>query len=356
MIIEEVFFMTHPSFMKILITGICGFVGSTLARGLEKANQRFEIWGLDNFLREGSQSNLSLLLTQGIQVDEGDIRRPEDLAKIPKVDWVIDCAAEPSVLAGVGGSMSSFDLMDHNLIGTIRMLEFCKTHQAGFILMSTSRVYSISPLASLPVASVSGAFQPTRFLPELGLTALGISEFFPTTPPASLYGTSKRCSELLALEYADAFGFPVWINRCGVLAGKGQFGKANQGIFSFWIRSWREQNPLKYIGFDGQGSQVRDCLHPLDLMPVLLAQLEGRQPMDPGDGLDPRIYNFGGGPAGSCSLRQLSDWCTKRFGPREVGSDPQPRPVDLPWIVLDSRRAQKAWGWKAKTSLEEICQ
>ena len=156
------------------------------------------------------------------------------------------------------------------------------------------------------------------------------------------------------MEYADAFGSPVWINRCGVLAGKGQFGKADQGIFSFWIRSWKERKPLKYIGFDGQGSQVRDCLHPLDLLPVILAQLAGKKPKDPGDGLDLRICNFGGGITNSCSLRQLSVWCEKKFGPLEVGSDPQPRPFDLPWIVVDSRRAQTAWGWQVGRPLDMI--
>ena len=346
--------MAFGRFVKILVTGVCGFVGSTLARELPKHLQGIEIWGLDNFLREGSRSNLQPLLAQGIKVVEGDIRRPADLAKIPKVDWVIDCAAEPSVLGGTRAGMGSFDLLDHNLIGTIQMLEFCKRHGAGFILMSTSRVYSIPPLSSLSVKSTKGAYLPTSFRPEVGLTEHGISEKFPAAPPASLYGTSKRCSELLALEYADAFGFPVWINRCGVLAGQGQFGKADQGIFSFWIRSWREQKPLKYIGFDGQGSQVRDCLHPLDLIPVIWAQLEGKKPKDPGDGLDLRISNFGGGRANSCSLRQLSDWCEKRFGPREVGSDPQPRPFDLPWIVLDSRRAEKAWGWQVARPLTTI--
>ena len=149
--------------MKILLTGACGFVGSTLARELPKHLQGIEIWGLDNFLREGSRSNLQSLLAQGIKVVEGDIRRPADLAKIPKVDWVIDCAAEPSVLAGTGTGMTSFDLLDHNLIGTIRMLEFCKQHGAGFILMSTSRVYSIPPLSSLPVKSTQGAYLPSFF-------------------------------------------------------------------------------------------------------------------------------------------------------------------------------------------------
>jgi CDP-paratose 2-epimerase len=84
---------------------------------------------------------------------------------------------------------------------------------------------------------------------------------FSATPPLSLYGSTKLASELLALEYGDTFSLPVWINRCGVMAGAGQFGRADQGIFSFWIQSYLHKRPLKYIGFDGSGSQVRDALH-----------------------------------------------------------------------------------------------
>jgi CDP-paratose 2-epimerase len=340
--------------VNVLITGICGFVGSCFARELLSVLPGIKIWGLDNFLREGSRANLSLLRTLGVIIVEGDVRRPADLAKIPKVDWVIDCAAEPSVLAGTSGKMSSIDLLDHNLIGTIQMLEFCRQHSAGFILISTSRVYSVPPLASLPVESIKEAFRPKSFQPEIGLTEKGISEIFPTTPPASLYGTSKRCSELLALEYEEAFGFPVWINRCSALAGSGQFGRADQGIFSFWIRSWKDKRPLKYIGFDGRGSQVRDCLHPKDLVPLLQKQLQGHKPSDPKDGIDARICNFSGGTKNSCSLAQLSEWCRTRFGPHEVSFDPQPRPYDLPWIVLDSTRAAQLWNWHPESSLERI--
>ena len=135
--------------MKILITGICGFTGSTLARELAKEGN--EVCGLDNFLREGSRGNVEPLRKLGIRVEEGDIRNEADLAKMPKVDWVLDCAAEPSVLAGVGSGMGSYELMDHNLIGTIRVLELCKKIQAGFVLMSTSRVYSVAKLAAVKV-------------------------------------------------------------------------------------------------------------------------------------------------------------------------------------------------------------
>ena len=340
--------------MRLLVTGACGFVGSTLVRGLRAARPDIAITGLDNFVREGSRGNVEPLERLGVRVVEGDIRDPAALDALPAADWVLDCAAEPSVLAGVSGSVSSFDVFDHNLVGTLRMLEFCKRHGAGFILMSTSRVYSIAPLAALPVEVVDAAYRPREFRPEIGLTAAGIDERFPTAPPASLYGISKRCSELVALEYAEAFGFPVWINRCGVLAGAGQFGKADQGIFTFWIRSWQAGRPLSYIGFDGKGSQVRDCLHPRDLLPVILRQLDGGSPAAADDGLDPRICNFAGGGANAMSLAQLSRWCAERLGPREVASVAQPRPFDLPWVVLDSGRAGRLWAWQPTTSLDAI--
>ena len=117
----------------------------------ELAKEGNEVCGLDNFLREGSRGNVEPLRKLGIRVEEGDIRNEADLAKMPKVDWVLDCAAEPSVLAGVSSGMGSYELMDHNLIGTIRVLELCKKIQAGFVLMSTSRVYSVAKLAAVKV-------------------------------------------------------------------------------------------------------------------------------------------------------------------------------------------------------------
>ena len=341
---------------------------------------------MDNFLREGSRGNVEPLRKLGIRVEEGDIRNEADLAKMPKADWVLDCAAEPSVLAGVapnqsgqGSGMGSYELMDHNLIGTIRVLELCKKTQAGFVLMSTSRVYSVAKLSALkleqkgdrrPQPQHAGGWAASRWEivdrgdaggqgSVVGISEKGISESFSTEPPLSLYGTSKRCAELLALEYGEAFGFPVWINRCGVLAGKGQFGKADQGIFSYWIRSWRENRSLRYIGFEGTGAQVRDCLHPVDLVPVLKKQMETdrlrlRLRLRDDESVDLRICNFGGGVGNSCSLRQLSEWCEKRFGPRKVESDPKPRPYDLPWVVMDSSRAEKMWGWKVATPMDKI--
>jgi CDP-paratose 2-epimerase len=341
--------------MHLLITGICGFAGSVIARGLLEHLPGLKITGIDSLIRKGSETNIEPIRALGIDVRVGDIRNEEDLAALPAADWVLDCAANPSVLAGVDGQTSAKELLDHNLGGTIHLLEYCRRHKAGFILLSTSRVYSIPPLASLPVEVHNNAYRPvfndlstSAFSLKSSISPLGLTESFSTAPPISLYGSSKKCSELLVLEYGMTFDFPVRINRCGVLAGAGQFGKADQGIFSFWIHSWARRRPLKYIGFGGGGHQVRDCLHPRDIVSLLIAQMQ-----DAGRKVEP-ILNVSGGVESAMSLAQLSAWCTDRLGAHQVAADTNPRPFDIPWMVLDSSEVKEAWGWKPQTLMPEI--
>ncbi len=335
--------------MRILISGICGFVGSTVARELLAAGH--QVTGFDNYIRAGSETNREPLEKLGAKIITADLRYAREIDALPAADFVIDAAANASVLAGVDGKTSSRELVDHNLVGTINLLEYCKAKQAGFILLSTSRVYSIAPLTALPVTPVQGAFRLTPNAGALvpGVSAAGLDETFATTAPISLYGATKLASEALALEYGEAFGFPVFINRCGVLAGAGQFGRADQGIFAYWINAWLRQRPLKYLGFGGHGYQVRDCLHPRDLVPVLEKQFRG-----PTLVASDRIANFSGGAASAMSLKQLSDWCSQRFGPQPVVADGSTRPFDIPWIVLDSTKAAKIWSWQPTTITTEI--
>jgi CDP-paratose 2-epimerase len=335
--------------MRILITGICGFVGSTLARGFREGWPDWEIVGVENYVRAGSEQNRLALRGLGVKIFHGDIRHAADLETLPKCDWILDAAANPSVLAGVDGKTSSRQLVDHNLGGTINLLELAKTWNAGFLMLSTSRVYSVRALAAIPVAPKGNRFDPAPAALNLpGFSGKGVAELFSTEPPLSLYGTTKRASELLALEYADLFKLPIFVNRCGVLAGAGQFGKIDQGIFSFWIHSYKRQRPLKYIGFDGSGRQVRDCLHARDLLPLLAKQMTAPRADVP------RVLNVSGGRQQSASLKQLSDWCAARFGETPVASDKTTRPFDVPWLVLDASLAEKTWDWRPQTSLEAI--
>lgn len=335
--------------MRILITGICGFVGSSLAVSLLEAVPGLELSGLDNLIRPGSEENRRLLAKLGVRLVHGDIRCASDLESLAAVDWVIDASANPSVLAGTDGQTSSRQLIEHNLLGTINILEFCKRHRAGFILISTSRVYSITELAKIKVDIFGETFRLSEEQRQVpGLSVAGVSEAFSTAPPISLYGSSKLASEMLALEYGETFGFPVWIDRCGLLSGAGQFGRADQGIVSFWINSYLHRLSLRYIGFGGKGYQVRDCLHPRDLASLLEKQLRNMLPAGN------RVFNVGGGCNNMFSLAELSSWCAGRFGYHQVLESSEVRNFDLPWLVMDSSNARESWGWQPEIPLSVI--
>lgn len=334
--------------MRILITGACGFVGSRLGIALSEKLAGTEIIGLDNLLRPGSEGNRSLLAKHRIKFMHGDLRMRSDVDAMPTCDWVIDAAAHPSVLAGVDGRSSPRQLGEHNLSGTLNILEYCRERKAGLVLLSSSRVYSVRDLASLPMIERNGAFALEEDKPlPVGVSSAGISEAFPVRQPISLYGATKLASEIMAAEYGLTFDFPVWIDRCGVLAGAGQFGTAEQGIFSYWLHAHAARLPLRYIGFGGGGCQTRDAFHPEDLADLVHTQIGRKPPSD-------AIYNVGGGAANALSLAQLNAWCDARFGTHTPEPDLRSRPFDIPWLVLDSSRVRTEFGWTAKRSLASI--
>jgi CDP-paratose 2-epimerase len=334
--------------VKVLVTGACGFVGSTLIRHWTQAG-RHQLIGLDNLSRPGSELNRTQLRKLGVAVHHGDLRSPSDLDSLPSVDVVVDAAANPSTLAGIDGRVSSRQLVEHNLIGTINLLEYCQRHRAVLVMLSTSRVYSIRALADLPMRIAGDRFEPVLSTPRPGVSPRGVDESFSTLPPVSLYGATKIASERLALEYGEAFQFPVWVNRCGVLAGAGQFGRPDQGIYAYWVNAWLQRRALRYIGFGGHGYQVRDCLHPADLARLIDRQIEA------GEGGDrPRVVNVGGGASSARSLRQLSAWCLERIGDHVVSADDTGRPFDVSWLVLDATRAREVWQWMPVVGPDDI--
>jgi CDP-paratose 2-epimerase len=335
--------------MKVLITGVCGFVGSALTEALLERREGVSISGIDNLQRPGSEMNRGRLRSLGVRVVHGDIRAASDFENLPAADWVVDAAANPSVLAGVSGNGSSRQLFEHNLVSLVNILEYCKASKAGLLLLSSSRVYSIPQLAALPLKVCNDAFRLDTSVPlPCGVSEQGIGSQFSTAPPISLYGSTKLASEVMALEYGAAYDFPVWVNRCGVLAGAGQFGTPDQGVFSYWINAHLRRRPLKYIGFDGRGRQVRDFFHPGDLASLLDAQMRTSR----SGGC--RLYTAGGGPAQAMSLAQLNRWCDDRFGAHVPQSDTRARPYDIPWMIMDSTQAQSDFGWKPNLSLGQV--
>ena len=115
--------------MKVLVTGGCGFVGSAICRGLVAHGADCQVTAIDNFRRVGAETNREPLRRLGVSIVHGDVRLASDFDALGPFDWVIDAAAEPSVLAGTNTTVSSGtgttsrQLVEHNLIGTINLLE-----------------------------------------------------------------------------------------------------------------------------------------------------------------------------------------------------------------------------------------
>jgi CDP-paratose 2-epimerase len=335
--------MTSPE--SILITGGAGFVGSSLALHLKKNFLQTRIVCLDNLYRRGAELNLPRLQATGIEFVKGDIRQASEFPTGP-FEFIIECSAEPSVLASYGESPDY--LMETNLMGTYRCLEKAREWKSKTIFLSTSRVYPISVLEKHPWTE-----QPTRFVwsdvPGAVISSRGVTENCPMTAARSLYGWTKFASESLIEEYRSGFGLRAMTNRCSVIAGPWQMGKVDQGVVALWVFRHYFGKPLKYIGYGGTGKQVRDMLHVADLCDLVTEQISQFEKWEGWLG------NVGGGLEISASLLELTGICKKVIG-REVpiAAETENRQADLRIFLADSSKLFARTNWRPKRGLEKI--
>ena len=66
------------------------------------------------------------------------------------------------------------------------------------------------------------------------------------------------------------------------------------------------------------------------------------------------MFNVGGGPANTMSLAELTTICDSYFGRNLPEPDDQPRPFDLPWIVMDSQNARERFQWQVEVPVSAI--
>jgi len=321
----------------VLITGGAGFVGGNLSVALAGRHSDWEIVAFDNLMRRGSELNLPRLAEAGVEFVHGDVREASDLAAAGSFDAMVECSAEPSVLAGFADASYS---VHTNLLGAFNCLERARQEEAFLVFLSTSRVYPVAPQLALELEETETRFELAAGQPVAGAGRTGISEDFPMAGARTLYGATKLSAELLIEEYADAFGLRAVTDRCGVIAGPWQMGKVDQGVFSWWLLSHHFNRPLAYIGYGGSGKQVRDLLHIDDLIDLVDEQLAAPERWS---GV---TANVGGGRECSLSLLEATALCRELTGNEvPIGAEPETRPGDVPVYLSDCSRLHSLTSW-----------
>jgi CDP-paratose 2-epimerase len=327
---------------RVLVTGGAGFVGANVAVQLAEHRSAWSVVALDNLRRRGSELNLARLREAGVSFVHSDVRILDDVLSAGEFDAIVECSAEPSVLAGG-------DYVVHaNLLGAYHCLELARRCRAQVVFLSTSRVYPVAALEQLAYADGGSRFELEPSQPLPGATASGISEGFPLEGARTMYGATKLAAELLIAEHRASHGLRAVIDRCGVIAGPWQMGRVDQGVFTHWMLAHHFGRPLSYIGYGGTGKQVRDVLHVDDLVDLILRQLD-----DP-EYWDGVTVNVGGGRDGSLSLREATALCAEISGRVvDVSSSDETRPGDVPIYISDCARLFALTDWRPRRGPRE---
>ena len=322
--------------MNILITGGCGFVGTNLAIFLKK--KKFNVFSLDNLSRRGSLYNLNILKKNHIKNFKIDIYDYKKIKRLSKFNLIIDCCAE----AAVEISRKNLDkVFNTNLIGTFNILKKARKDKSKIIFLSSSRVNSIDEINKITNYNFN--------LKKKITSKRKINEKFSTESPKSIYGFTKHASEMLIQEFAYAFRLDYIIDRCGVISGPLQFGKEDQGFVSLWVWHHVNKKKLKYIGFGGNGHQVRDVLHVDDFCELILKQIKNFKK------IKNKLFTVGGSTRSNTSLKDLTKVCEKKTGNKIHFSKKSKTSIyDISYFISNNKQVSKVYNWRPKKNINNI--
>ncbi len=286
--------------MRVLITGVTGFVGRHLAAELLSAGH--QVWGASTDTEAG---------VEGVELMHADITDPVDMARV-----VVECDPKAVIhLAGLSHVGESWqrpgDYMAVNFVGTRNLLRAAEGRR--MLVASSSEVYGQVPESEQPI----GEDRPVN--------------------PRSPYAMTKACAEIIALERAAIVVRSF--NSVGVGQGK-HF--ALPSFASQLVAIERgECEPVLRVG---DLSPRRDFVHVADAARAYRILLETGKPAT--------VYNLGSGRAHSIeqaldSLRAISGVDAK-----VEREESRVRPVDIPLLLADNQRL-RSLGWEPEQDLDQ---
>jgi len=301
--------------MRILVTGVAGFIGSTLAERL--VSDGHAVVGIDNFSdfydRRLKESNLSHL-SQAISfiLVEDDLNKADLRALLDGVDVVYHLAGQPGVRKSWGNDFENY--VDANIIATQRLLEAIR----------------------------SSAPSLTRFVYASSSSAYGNAERYPTREadrpqPLSPYGVTKLAGEYLVSLYAANFGVPAISLRYFTVFGPRQ---RPDMAFNRFISQALSGGALPV---HGDGTQIREFTYVDDIVDANVSA--GAASVQPG-----AVVNLSGGAA--ISVNEVLDLLEKIHGAPLKVIRGRAALGDVLRTGGSTERAKELLGWEPRVGIE----
>jgi UDP-glucuronate 4-epimerase len=226
---------------KILITGVAGFIGFSLAYKLLKKN--FSVVGVDNIndyydkkLKINRLKEIRNLKNKNFIFYKVDISSKKRMRKIflkEKITHVVNLAAQ----AGVRYSLKNpYAYIDNNLVGFFNILHMSKEFKIRHLIYaSTSSVYGMNK--KLPFAENQGVNHPLQ-----------------------LYAATKRANELMAHSYSYLYQLPTTGLRFFTVYGP--WGRPDMALFLF-VSNILKNKPINIFN---NGKHKRDFTYIDDIV------------------------------------------------------------------------------------------
>jgi CDP-paratose 2-epimerase len=324
--------------VKIIVTGVAGFIGASLASKILGTGGASVI-GLDDLSRRGAAENLEHLASFGprLTFHRGDVR---DAAFVTDVvgrhddaDGIVHLAGQTAVTSSVDNPRRDFEA---NAVGTFNVLEAVRTKAPSLVVVyaSTNKVYG-----GIEHETVRRDGERYAYVGRPD----GIDESCPLDFH-SPYGCSKGAGDQYVRDYARIYGLKSVVFRQSCIYGPRQFGFEEQGWVAWFTIAALINAPITVFG---DGYQTRDLLWVDDLCELYLAAIAA-----PGM-VAGQVYNVGGGPATARSVREVLSEIGRAIGRPIPTRFADWRPGDQRVFVADISRLRQQLNWTPKTLPQE---